>query len=121
MEDAAVAEAIPAYQLINRPISDSFYVRLQNGYNLQLSGDILVLAQSGFLYNSYGKTGTTHGSGYTYDTHVPILFFGKNIPSGTSVRTVSVTDIAPTVSMLLNITLPSAATGDPLIELFEKN
>lgn len=120
IENPAVAEAIPAHLMLNRPINDAFYARLQNGYHSQLSGDILIMLHSGYLYNSYGNTGTTHGSGYTYDTHVPILFFGKNIPAGNSVRKVSITDIAPSISMLLNITLPSASTGDPLIELFEK-
>ena len=63
--------------------------------------------------------GTTHGSGYTYDTHVPILFFGFGIKAGSSVQPHSVTDIAPTISALLNIKFPSGTTGQPISEIFD--
>ena len=32
---------------------------------------------------------------------------------------INITDIAPTLSMLLDVSLPSAATGQPLKELFD--
>ena len=57
--------------------------------------------------------------GNAYDTHVPMLWFGKSIPKGNSVRNVSVTDIAPSIAQMLNISYPSGTTGEPLIELFE--
>ena len=72
----------------------------------------------GVLAN-YGKKGTSHGSGYNYDTHIPIIFFGNGIKKGSSVRAIEITDIAPTLSMILGISLPNAATGQPLIELFD--
>jgi len=63
--------------------------------------------------------GTTHGSGYSYDTHVPMLWYGARIPQGSSVKKVEITSIAPTIAMLLNVQLPSAGEGIPLIEIFE--
>ena len=63
--------------------------------------------------------GTTHGSGWTYDTHVPILMYGWGIKPGNSVRYTTITDIAPTLSMLLNIRLPNGATGQPIKEVFK--
>ena len=84
-----------------------------------MSGDVTVRHLPWYIDEGYGKAGTTHGSGYTYDTHVPIIFFGKGIKKGSSVRKVSITDIAPSLSMLLNISLPNSATGIPLIELFD--
>ncbi|HAH35412.1 MAG TPA: alkaline phosphatase, partial [Algoriphagus sp.] len=62
---------------------------------------------------------TSHGTGFTYDTHVPIVFFGWGVKSGESTRYATVTDIAPTLSMLLNIRLPNGATGQPIHELFD--
>jgi hypothetical protein len=82
---------------------------LQNGYNQKLSGDVLFALQPGVIV--YGPKGTTHGSGYSYDTHVPLLFYGNGINNGISYEPTSVTDIAPTISALLGISFPSGATG----------
>ena len=92
--------------------------RLQKGYNAQRSGDVLVVLEPAWLSGGRSR-GTTHGSGYTYDTHVPILFYGWGIKKGSSVRYTSITDIAPSLSMLLNIRLPNGASGQPIHELFD--
>ena len=83
---------------------------LQNGYNQKLSGDVLYTLESGVI--AYGLKGTTHGSGFTYDTHVPLLFYGNGIQQGKTFERTTVTDIAPTISALLGIGLPSGATGE---------
>jgi arylsulfatase A-like enzyme len=62
----------------------------------------------------FAATGTTHGSPYAYDTHVPLLFFGAGIAHGSSAEEADICDIAPTISDLLGIPFPSAATGKPL-------
>jgi len=90
---------------------------LQMGYNHKASGDLLLILEPGWLSSSW--RGTTHGTGYTYDTHVPIIFMGWNIPQGESSRYATVTDIAPTLSMLLNIRLPNGATGQPILEILQ--
>jgi predicted AlkP superfamily pyrophosphatase or phosphodiesterase len=90
---------------------------LQMGYNHKASGDLLLILEPAWLSNSY--RGTTHGTGYTYDTHVPIVFMGWGIKPGQSSRYVTVTDIAPTLSMLLNIRLPNGATGQPILEIVD--
>ena len=93
---------------------------LQRGFNSNLSGDLIVLEQNSFISGGYGKQGTTHGSSYTYDTHVPLLFYGSGIKKGSTTRYVTITDIAPTVSFLLDISLPGAATGQPIWEILDK-
>jgi len=90
---------------------------LQMGFNHKASGDLLLLLEPAWLSSSW--KGTTHGTGYTYDTHVPIVFMGWKIPHGQSSRYVSITDIAPTLSMLLNIRLPNGATGQPILEVLQ--
>ncbi len=92
---------------------------LNNGYNAKRSGDLIYITKPGYLGGKPGDRGTSHGSGYTYDTHIPILFYGKDIPAKSVYRKVDITDIAPTVSMLLKITLPASATGNPITEIFE--
>ncbi|MEX2232635.1 MAG: alkaline phosphatase PafA [Cyclobacteriaceae bacterium] len=88
------------------------------GYHPKRSGDVVVVLEPGW-YGGGSIQGTTHGSPYTYDTHVPILFYGNGIKKGSSVRFHSITDIAPTISALLNIKFPSGCTGQPIQELFE--
>ncbi|MFB9057236.1 alkaline phosphatase PafA [Mariniflexile ostreae] len=85
---------------------------IQKGFNQKRSGDVIVVDQPGFI--SYGKTGSTHGSGLNYDTHAPLLFFGKGIKHGETYKKTEITDIAPTMSALLGISFPNGATGQPL-------
>jgi predicted AlkP superfamily pyrophosphatase or phosphodiesterase len=88
------------------------------GYHPKRCGDVVMVLEPGW-YSSGRVQGTTHGSPYAYDTHVPIVFYGKGIKKGSSVTYHSVTDVAPTVSVLLNIKFPSGCTGQPVEELFE--
>ncbi|WP_010520229.1 alkaline phosphatase PafA [Aquimarina agarivorans] len=53
---------------------------IQNGFHQRLSGDVVfVLAPSVIVY---GPKGSTHGSPQSYDTHVPLLFYGYGIKKG---------------------------------------
>jgi arylsulfatase A-like enzyme len=88
------------------------------GYHMKRCGDVVVVLEPGW-YGAGSIQGTTHGSPYTYDTHVPMVFYGNGIKKGSSVRYHTVTDIAPTISALLNIKFPSGCTGQPIAELFE--
>ena len=85
---------------------------LQNGFNQKRSGDVIVV--NDIAHISYSKTGSTHGSGLNYDTHVPLLFFGKGIKHGQTLKKTIIPDIAPTISALLGISFPNGATGMPL-------
>ncbi|MFD1063823.1 alkaline phosphatase PafA [Winogradskyella litorisediminis] len=85
---------------------------LQNGYNQKRSGDVIIV--NDIAHIAYGPTGSTHGSGLNYDTHVPLLFFGKGIKHGETLQKTVIPDIAPTISALLGISFPNGATGMPL-------
>ncbi|WP_298555466.1 alkaline phosphatase PafA [uncultured Algibacter sp.] len=92
--------------------NDGIESLLQKGFNQKRSGDILLVDDPAFI--SYGKTGSTHGSGFNYDTHVPLLFFGKGIRQGHTFKKTEITDIAPTISALLGISFPNFTIGQPL-------
>ena len=85
---------------------------LQNGFNQKRSGDVIIVDDIAHI--AYGRTGSTHGSGLSYDTHVPLLFFGAGIKHGETYKKTVIPDIAPTISALLNISFPNGATGDVL-------
>ncbi len=77
------------------------------------SGDMFVVARPGVLIDLAGK-GTSHGSPWEYDTHVPLVFWGSGIaPSVTSTPTTPY-DIAPTLASRIGIDLPDA-TGHALL------
>lgn len=88
------------------------------GYHFKRSGDIAFQLEPGWISSSWAQ-GTTHGSGYTYDTHVPVLFYGKGIKKGSSSQYHPITDIAPSLSVLLKIKFPSGCTGQPISEMID--
>lgn len=88
------------------------------GYNPKRSGDISFILEPGWFESGWVQ-GTTHGSSYTYDTHVPILFYGKGIKKGSSVQYHTITDIAATLAILLKTKFPSGCTGQPVVELLD--
>lgn len=85
---------------------------LVRGFHHKRSGDIAVVLEPQWFEG--GESGTTHGSGYAYDTHVPVVFYGWGIAKGSSVDYHTITDIAPTLSVLLRVKFPSATTGNPV-------
>lgn len=86
-----------------------------NNYSLAIAGDIFYTLQAGNL-PTFREQGTTHGTEFAYDTHVPLLFFGWNVPRQTVNTSVYIVDIAPTIADLIKITEPSASIGIPLIK-----
>lgn len=88
------------------------------GFHPKRSGDIAYLTEPGWLSSS-STTGTSHGTPYSYDTHVPVLFFGAGVKPGSSSAYHPITDIAPTLSVLLKIKFPNGCTGQPIRELID--
>jgi predicted AlkP superfamily pyrophosphatase or phosphodiesterase len=88
---------------------------LANGHNQKRSGDILFVFEPYVLKDTpWNRLGTDHGTAQNYDTHVPLLFFGKGIRKGETLQKTEITDIAPTISALLGISFPNGAIGQPL-------
>jgi predicted AlkP superfamily pyrophosphatase or phosphodiesterase len=106
-------------QLENSSFNRDLGYLVQNGFNQKSSGDVVYVLETSVLSTWYEKGGTTHGSGFTYDTHVPLLFYGKGIKKGYTYQKSEITDIAPTLSALLGIARPNGATGRVLTELLD--
>jgi hypothetical protein len=61
-------------------------------------------------------SGTDHASPYSYDTHVPLAFYGLAFQPGTYRDHAEPVDLAVTLASLLGINAPTHATGRVLTE-----
>ena len=90
---------------------------IARGFDPKQNGDLVVLLHPQYM-ESY-DTGTTHGSTYMYDTHIPNIWMGWNVEPGQTHRKTYITEIAPTVSQMLNISMPNGTSGEILTELLD--
>jgi hypothetical protein len=68
------------------------------------------------IYTVGSSKGTDHASPYTYDTHVPLVFYGLPFRPGTYRTHAEPVDLAVTLASLLGINAPTHAVGRVLIE-----
>ena len=88
------------------------------------SGDLIIVPKPNWIFVSDDKTlvpgnGTTHGSGYAYDTQVPLILLGGGVTPGQYDAAASPADVAPTLAKLAGVALPTA-TGRILDEALKK-
>ncbi|MES2836637.1 MAG: alkaline phosphatase PafA [Bacteroidota bacterium] len=107
-----IENSLPAYSLNDCYYTSGIPLLIQNGYHTKRSGDVMVNYLPGWM--EYHKTGTTHGSPYNYDTHVPLIWYGWKIKQAELLDAISIIDIAPTLSFFLGIPFPNATTGKPI-------
>lgn len=110
-----VARAYTRTQLLRPQVSGSQIDEyMQRAFYPQRGPDVLVALKPYYLF---GKSGTSHGSPYDYDSHVPLVFWGGGIKAGVYTQTVGVSDIAPTLAAILHIQAPSGNVGHVLSEV----
>ena len=114
-----IQRVFPADILAAGGITDEILLKYQRGYTPDRCGDIYIQLLPGWIDMNWSEFGTTHGSPYSYDTHAPMLFYGKNIPKGFTYDRTAISQIAPTVAALLGITPPNGTVEAPLIRYFK--
>lgn len=94
---------------------------IKNGWVKNRNGDLFIMLEPGYLSiyedTAKGRLGTSHGSAFNYDTQVPLLWYGKNIPSIEVYEKLDITDITTTLAFLLDVSLPNATTGKPILKI----
>ena len=68
------------------------------------------------IYTVGSAKGTDHASPYTYDTHVPLAFYGLPFQPGTYRQKAEPVDLAATLASLLGINAPTHSIGRVLTE-----
>jgi len=93
---------------------DPFALSVYRTWHRDNGGDLVVQLRP-YWFPGF-RAATTHGSPYSYDTHVPMLLYGAGVRQGRFARPVAVVDLASTLSILLGIAPPPADQGAPLVE-----
>lgn len=83
------------------------------------TGDLYLIPPSHQTLENAPFQRVSHGSPWTYDSYVPLLFVHPYFKKQTISRAVNTTAIAPTLAAILAIKGPSAAVGPILSEVFE--
>ena len=94
--------------------ADPLARRVLHGFYPRRSGDVVVVYEP-FKFLG-GFITATHGSPYSYDTHVPLIIMGGGITPGRYVQAATPADLAPTLAAVLNVEVPSNSVGRVLIE-----
>ncbi len=113
----AISDAITAHSLQTNSFAHGINRQFQNSYNQKRSGDVLINLLPGWVEQNSQFSST--GSPYNYDTHVPLVWYGWRIQQQQILSPACITDIAPTLSTLLNINWPSGAVGSPILEIIK--
>jgi predicted AlkP superfamily pyrophosphatase or phosphodiesterase len=120
-----VKRVFTATELENGATDNEWMDMVRLGYRYEESGDVLYLLEPGYLPkaapNEKTHKGTSHGSSFNYDTHVPLIWYGANIPKQEVIRRTHITDISATLTHILQLQKPNATTGEPILELFRTN
>jgi hypothetical protein len=92
---------------------------VKRNFHVKRSGDVFIVFEPNWFINDFDGlvVASTHGSPWSYDTYVPIVFAGAGIKPQIVDRRVHTVDIAPTLSAVLSIRPPSGAAGDVLHEV----
>lgn len=116
-----VYDALTMEEVMRMPAEYPFIAETRRGLHPRRSGDMVFFLEPGWHADDeyFGKGGTTHGSPYPYDTHVPLLWYGWKVKPGQTVEAVSITDIAPTLAALLRIMRPNGCTGKVIEDLWD--
>jgi predicted AlkP superfamily pyrophosphatase or phosphodiesterase len=92
------------------PDSDPLAAVLRRSMRPGRGGDLWLLIGENVLLHDQ-PTGTSHGTRWDYDAHVPLVFWGRGVSAGRFAAAASPMDIAPTLGRLLGLDYPAADGG----------
>jgi hypothetical protein len=112
-----IAKCFTRQQLLRGAVSitDPIERRVLHGFYAQRSGDVIAVTDPFKYFVEYAIT-ATHGSPYSYDTHVPLIIMSPLLKRGRYYQSAAPTDIAPTLGAILGVQPPSNSVGRVLLE-----
>jgi hypothetical protein len=83
--------------------------KVRLAYHPDRCGDVIAVPKPGVQLTEYAN-GTSHGSPHPYDTHIPLLVYGRGVPAvGKRVERVSSLAVAPVLAWALGVPPPDQA------------
>jgi len=99
-----------------RVTRDEISAAITYGFYGARSGDIFVITEPYYLYDA---TGTSHGTPFNYDSHVPLIFLGAGLHAGHYFQKTAINDVAPTLAAIAGVETPSGSVGRVLQEMWQ--
>lgn len=124
MKFDGVALAISSAALREGNLPDTPLINsVLRNYNPNRSGDIFVVHQAHCFINDFDglKVACTHGSPWSYDTFVPVIFAGGTLKAQRIYRSIEPLGIAPTLSAIVGAKAPSGSRAAPLAEVMQSS
>ncbi len=112
-QQPTTAYAVQSKRVSEASVPQNIKEMIINGYCRERSGEVQIVPKPQY-YSHESLMGTTHGVWNPYDTHIPLIFYGWQVPKGKSTKEVYITDIAATIAALLRIQMPSGCIGKPI-------
>ncbi len=110
-----VAAVLTADDLVSTDYTSGIFKNMQNSFHQKRSGDVLIALKPGWIRDVYYTA--DHNSCYTYDTHVPLMFYGWKVRKTRVSRPVNITDVVPSICDMMNIPPPGSVSGIPIEEI----
>ncbi len=114
-KQAGFSELINLKDIQGANLNAQYTQLIINGYHPARSGDFMILLKPSWFMGS--QTGTTHSTLYSYDTHVPLLFYGWKVKPAEIIKRTSISDISVTLANWLHIMEPSGSIGNVITQI----
>lgn len=89
---------------------------VQLGFYPARSADLTVVPEPYYMFSSQG---TTHAAPFSYDTHVPLIFYGPGVRPGVHYESVTINDVAATLAAMFEVETPSGSSGRIIWTVFQ--
>lgn len=113
-----VENTYTSYDFKTENPNDNAFRLFKNGYYVKRCGDVFVNFKPHWIEDRV--KGAEHGGTYDYDTHIPLIWYGFGIKKGETSEPLEIVDVAPTLSVLLNVSNTNGCIGKPIKEIVNR-
>jgi len=117
MQFNGISLSVTATSLKNNNYTEGVLSKIQNSYNPKRSGDVMLVLQPYYMEDVSDVSAS--GSPYSYDTKVPLMFYGWKTKIRKIDRPIDISEIAPTLSYILEIMYPSGSAGEIFTDFYK--
>lgn len=112
--EPGVAEVFTRAQLMAADTASPLLQAMRHSFHPARSAPLQLVLEPGWIA-SYQDGGSSHGSPYEADTHVPLFFWGPSwVGQGREDGRVEIADLAPTLAAIIGVAPPAGAQGRDL-------